>query len=70
MKKSIQKLAIAIICLIIPLFTLAQPHPNGGNVPGSGNTPIGGGAPIDGGLTIMIILGVAYGSKKLYKAFK
>ena len=47
------------------------PHPNGGNAPNSGtNTPVGGGAPIGGGLIIMIALGAAYGSKKVYNAFK
>jgi len=42
------------------------PHPNGGNEPGSGNTPVGGGAPIGGGLIMMMMMGVAYGAKKIY----
>jgi hypothetical protein len=69
MKKKIMTLFVASLFLAFPLFTLAQspPHPNGGSGPGSGNTPVGGGAPIDGGLSIMLVLGAAYGAKKIYK---
>jgi hypothetical protein len=72
MKKILLTLAIVGLFLTLPMFSLAQtpPHPNGGGGPGSGNTPVGGGAPIDGGLTVMLVLGAAYGSKKAYKAFK
>ncbi|MCD4747348.1 MAG: hypothetical protein K8R58_13700 [Bacteroidales bacterium] len=72
MKKAIKILVIAAFLMVTPLFIIAQnpPHPNGGSGPGTGNTPVGGGAPIDGGLSIMLVLGAAYGSKKLYKAFK
>ncbi|MEZ5195189.1 MAG: hypothetical protein R2764_01925 [Bacteroidales bacterium] len=72
MKKMIQVLAIAGLFLIIPMVSLAQtpPHPNGGGGPGGGNTPVGGAAPIGGGLIIMMVLGAAYGSKKVYSAFK
>jgi len=72
MKKAIRIATLAAFLLAAPLIMLAQnpPHPNGGGAPGGGNTPVGGGAPIDGGLSIMLILGAAYGSKKAYKAFK
>jgi hypothetical protein len=70
MKKALRILVVTAFILTGPLFMMAQPHPNGGSAPGSGNTPIGGGAPIGGGLIIMMVMGVAYGSKKLYKAFK
>ncbi len=72
MKKAIQTLLIAVLFLAIPMISLAQspPHPNGGSGPTGGNTPVGGGAPIDGGLSMMLILAAAYGSKKVYKAFK
>jgi len=68
MKKVKRTLIIAAL-IAAPLFILAQnpPHPNGGSGPGTGNTPVGGGAPIDGGLTIMLLLGAAYGSKKIFK---
>ncbi len=70
MKKTILKLSAiaALVLLSFGLFAQNPPHPNGGNAPGSGNTPVGGGAPIDGGLTIMMLLGAAYGSKKLFKS--
>lgn len=72
MKKVIKLLVIAGIFLSLPLLSMAQtpPHPNGGNVPGGGNTPVGGGAPIDGGLSIMLLLGAAYGSRKIYRMKK
>jgi len=72
MKKAIKSLIVIGLFLSFPLLSLAQtpPHPNGGGGPGSGNTPVGGGAPIGGGLIIMMVMGAAYGSKKVYKAFK
>ncbi|MBC8488176.1 MAG: hypothetical protein H8D45_19265 [Bacteroidetes bacterium] len=67
MKKALKILFVTCIFLAFPLFTFAQspPHPNGGSGPGTGNTPVGGGAPIDGGLSIMLVLGAAYGAKKV-----
>ena len=55
-----------------PMVLSAQnpPHPNGGNGPGGGNTPVGGGAPIGGGLIIMMVMGAAYGSRKVYQLKK
>jgi hypothetical protein len=35
-----------------------------------GETPIGGNAPIGGGTLILLTLGAAYGSKKIYKYLK
>jgi hypothetical protein len=72
MKRALKLLLIAGLFLSLPLLSLAQtpPHPNGGGGPGGGNTPVGGGAPIDGGLSILLLMGAAYGSKKIYKAFK
>ena len=43
------------------------PPPPGGGHGGGGNQPPGGGAPIGEGLAFLVALGVAYGSKKLYK---
>jgi hypothetical protein len=72
MKKAMKSLLIAGLFLTLPLLALSQtpPHPNNGGGPGSGNTPVGGGAPIGGGLIIMMVMGAAYGSKKVYNAFK
>jgi len=39
----------------------------GGDPTGSGHTPIGGSAPIGSGVAILITLGAAYGSKKIYQ---
>jgi hypothetical protein len=57
-----------IIMAALPLCIMAQtpPHPNGGNAPGSGNVPVGGGTPLDGGFTIMLLMGAAYATKKVF----
>lgn len=72
MKKALRIVTIMAFLLAAPVFMFAQnpPHPNGGGAPGGGNTPVGGGAPIDGGLSIMLVLGAAYGAKKVYKLKK
>ncbi len=69
MKKIIKILVISVFFIAVPLSIMAQnpPHPNGGGGPGSGNTPVGGGAPLDGGLSVLMILGAAYGLKKIIK---
>ncbi len=71
MKKAIKILTLAIL-MAAPLALLAQtpPHPNGGNAPGGGNVPVGGGAPLDGGISLLMILGAAYGSRKTWKMNK
>lgn len=71
MKKVIRTTVLAML-LSAPVILFAQnpPHPNGGSAPGTGNTPVGGGAPIDGGFTIMMLLGAAYGAKKVFKLRK
>lgn len=66
---------VSTIALFLALFTLAQPvsadgpppPPPGGGHGGGGNQPPGGGAPIGGGLGILIALGIAYASKKIYQ---
>lgn len=70
--KKILKLFVVAAFLVAPLFLLAQepPHPGGGNPPGGGDTPVGGGAPIDGGLTVMLVLGAAYGARKVFQLRK
>ncbi len=75
MKKAIRIFTVVSFFALIPVLTMAQPpHPNspvnygGGNAPGPGSIPVGGGAPIDGGLSILMLMGAAYGAKKLIKA--
>ena len=69
MKKALKTVVFAAFLCAIPMVMLAQnpPHPNGGSGPNGGNTPVGGGAPIDGGLSIMLVLGAAYGAKKIFR---
>ncbi len=68
MKKTIKILVISALFFLAPIALLAQspPHPNGGGAPGAGNTPVGGGAPIGSGLVMLIVMGAAYGAKKVY----
>jgi hypothetical protein len=72
MKKAIKSILISGVFLTLPMLSLAQtpPHPNGGGGLGGGNTPVGGGGPIDGGLSILLLLGAAYGSRKIYQMKK
>ncbi|MCB0806675.1 MAG: hypothetical protein KDC05_12820 [Bacteroidales bacterium] len=66
MKQTIITIATLALFALLSTGLIAQnpPHPNGGSGPGSGNTPVGGGAPIDGGLSLLLIMGAAYGTKK------
>ena len=64
MKKIILTIAIAIMALTINAQT--PPEPNGGSNPGAGNNPVGGGAPIGSGIAVLLALGAAYGTKKLF----
>ncbi len=69
--KMIKKLLVIAIIISAPLLLNAQPvPPSGGHGLNGNQTPTGGGAPIDGGLSILLLLGAAYGSKKVYKLKK
>jgi hypothetical protein len=74
MKKAMKLLLVSGLFLALPLMFKGQPpsppHPNGGDNPGSGNSTVGGAAPIDGGLTFLLLLGAAYGSRKIYRIKK
>jgi hypothetical protein len=80
MKKAIRIFTVVSFFALLPILSMAQPpHPNsptttgGGNAPNTGgttNTPVGGGAPIDGGLSIFLLMGAAYGAKKVYQVRK
>jgi hypothetical protein len=67
-KKVLSTLLFLITVTLLTLNLSAQtpPPPNGGGDPGSGNTPVGGGAPIAGGIGILLVLGAAYGGKKVW----
>jgi hypothetical protein len=69
--KSLYKLfLIAFIMIFSVSFSMAQltdpGDGTGGDPTGSGHTPVGGSAPIGNGLAVLIGLGLAYGSKKIY----
>jgi hypothetical protein len=69
MKRKFRIAFIAVFLVTAPLLMLAQtpPHPNGGNAPGAGNGPVGGGAPVGSGVVLLLAMGAAYGTGKLYK---
>jgi hypothetical protein len=72
MRKSMRTLLLLVLLMAAATFTLAQnpPHPNNGGGPGAGNAPVGGGAPLDGGTGIFLLLGAAYGSRKIHRMKK
>ena len=53
----------------ITVFSQPPPPPDGANDNNDGNK-LGGNAPIGGGLFILLGLGAAYGSRKLYQLRK
>lgn len=73
MKKAIK---IVLLTVFFITFTvalnslLAQPMPGGDPSGGGANPPVGGYAPIGSGLVILLALGAAYGTKKLYEIRK
>jgi hypothetical protein len=72
MKRAIRTIIVSGLVLAVPVIMMAQtpPHPNGGNAPGAGNTPVGGGSPIDGGISLLMLMGAAYGAKKVFRMKK
>jgi hypothetical protein len=72
MKKTLFGLILIGIFFLLSFPLLAQdppPPPGGGHGQGGNQTP-GGSAPVGSGLVVMIALGAAYGSKKIYDARK
>ncbi|MEI8202662.1 MAG: hypothetical protein WCH34_06595 [Bacteroidota bacterium] len=62
----IKKIALFLILMLIPtVFVLADGPGAGPGAPPSdgGGVPVGG-APVDGGMSLLLILGAAYGTKK------
>jgi len=66
-----KKYLLAFILMIAVSFTYSQQlgpgDPNGD--PEGDQDPVGGGAPIGGGVGILLVLGAAYGGRKVYKYF-
>ena len=70
MKNIIRTFIVVSFLTVLPLLSTAQvmgPSDPDGSPQGQ---PIGGGAPIGGGLFILLGLGAAYGSKKVYELNK
>ena len=71
MKNTIKTIAIVILFVISPIFSIhvfsesGPARPGGSPIGGSGG-PIGGSAPIDGGLSILLLLGAAYSLKNTF----
>jgi hypothetical protein len=63
---------------LLSFFMIAQPSradgppppPPGGGHGGGGTQPPGGGVPIDGGLSILLLAGAVYGTRKLFVMHK
>jgi hypothetical protein len=70
MKKNILKTVLMLCFVIGGQLLLAQGPPNPPVDPSLQGPPVGGGAPIGGGLELLLIMGLAYGSKKTYKLWK
>ncbi|MBN2175983.1 MAG: hypothetical protein JW731_17770 [Bacteroidales bacterium] len=71
MKKIIRSIVLMAFLMCSPIFLqniFADQPPDPGGGPGSGDDPVGGGSPIGGGLVILIVMGTAYGSKKVFNA--
>jgi len=73
MKKAIKIVLLTVFFLTLTValnVLMAQPMPGGDPSSGGGNAPVGGYAPIGSGLVILLALGAAYGTKKLYEIRK
>ena len=70
MKKLIFPLLLAIFVSLGIAVSAAPPIPPSDPSSGGGGNPGPVGAPIDGGLGILLVMGAAYGGKKLYMARK
>jgi len=56
---------VMVLALLISNPVQADPPGMPGGHGGSNDQPPGGGAPIGGGIGILLLLGAAYGSKKI-----
>jgi len=67
MKRTISIFTLITLFVLTGFLAQAQPAPGlqsgGGNVTGG---PIGGGAPVGSGLCILLAMGLAYGTNKLF----
>jgi len=66
MKKIIAKLLLIAVLITGSQLLFSQPPPPPPPGHGGDGNQNAGNAPIDGGLGILLVLGAAYGSKRLY----
>ncbi|MDP3463437.1 MAG: hypothetical protein Q8S18_11660 [Bacteroidales bacterium] len=64
-----KKLIMLSMMFVASQVLLAQPPDPPGD-PAAGGDPIGGGAPVGTGIGILLTLGAAYGTKKVYTTWK
>ena len=72
MKKKITLLFVSLFFMLCPLFlntVFADQPPDPGGGPGGGD-PVGGGSPVGSSLVILLGMGIAYGTKKVFRLKK
>lgn len=69
--KSLYKLFLIVLLMFfsvsLSMAQLTDPGDGAGDPTGGDHIPVGGSAPVGSGLVILIALGAAYGSKKIYQ---
>ena len=67
-RKTLINILLVIIFQVFSLIAMASTKEpsDPGSGPTTGEPPLGGGAPLSGGVIIMLVLGAAYGCKKVY----
>lgn len=68
-KMNLKKYILSFLLMFAVTMVLASDPPDPGGDPGTA-PPLGGGAPIGGGTLLLLGLGAAYGTKKVYNLFK
>ncbi len=69
MKKIYALLTVLMLAFVLNTSVVlgdVPPPPGGSGGSGPGGTDLPVGAPIDGGLSVLLVLGAVYGSKKIF----
>jgi len=70
MKKIIAQLSLSTVLLLSSTALLAQGPPPPPEDPNAGGGPVGGSTPIGSGIAVLLTLGAAYGTRKVYQYWK
>lgn len=71
MKKTIAIITVFTLIMILHPTLMAQPLPyDTGIGGGEGTNPVGGGAPLDGGISMLMLLGAGYATRRLFRVKK